>query len=40
MGGLQSNGGILENKIRAMNEIRYFELVGDLDKLGNKIGFN
>ena len=37
MGGIQSDGGILENKIHAMNETRYFELGGDLDKLGNKI---
>ena len=40
MGGLHSDGGILENKIHAMNETRYFELGGDLDKLGNKIGCN
>ena len=40
MGGLKKDGGVLENKIHAMNETRYFELGGNLDKLGNKINCN
>jgi len=40
MGGIEKDGGVLENKIHAMNETRYFELGGNLDKLGNKLNCN
>lgn len=40
MGGIEKDGGVLENKIHAMNETRYFELGGNLDKLGNQIKCN
>lgn len=40
LGGIEKDGGVLENKIHAMNETRYFELGGNLDKLGNKINCN
>ncbi|WP_172914973.1 RHS repeat domain-containing protein [Capnocytophaga canis] len=35
-GGIQTDGGVLENKIHALKESKYMEMGGDLDKLGKK----
>ncbi|WP_317206156.1 RHS repeat-associated core domain-containing protein, partial [Tenacibaculum maritimum] len=35
-GGIVKDGGLLENKIHAMNDKKYADMGGDMDKLGNK----